>query len=190
MVQKILIGESAEQQILNKLSEVASSDAAVLISGPEGLGKELYARHIHQHSSRSKAAFVPVNFGTLPADVLEDELFGRMRGAITGGRPPGEGLVAAADGGTLYFDQIDSLTLTWQVKLLRFLQEKEYRRLGERHIRRANVRIIAATNSELLSSVRSGRFCADLFNCFVHIHFRSMSVNYRQRQLVFLVRYE
>jgi DNA-binding NtrC family response regulator len=113
-----------------------------------------------------------------------------MSGAITGRRSQGEGLVAAAEGGTLYFDQFDSLTLTCQVKLLRLLEEKEYRRLGETRIRRANVRIIAASNTDLLAAVRSGRFCEDLFNFFVHIQFRSMSVNSRRRQLVFIVRYE
>jgi transcriptional regulator with PAS, ATPase and Fis domain len=130
---------------------------------------------------------VPVNCGTLPADLLENELFGQAGGAVTGPPPQGKGLVDAADGGTLYFDQVDSLTLICQVKLLRLLQEKEYRRLGETRIRRVNVRIIATTNTDLLAAVRGGRFCADLFNTFTSMRLRSMSVNIRYRQLVFIV---
>jgi two-component system response regulator AtoC len=106
---------------------------------------------------------VPVNCGALPGDLLENELFGHVRGAFTGARPQSEGLVAAADGGTLFFDEVDALALISQVKLLRFLQEKEYRRLGETRLQRANVRIIAATNTDLLAAVRDGRFREDLF---------------------------
>jgi two-component system, NtrC family, response regulator GlrR len=164
MVQKFLIGESAEhRQILEKLSKIAAMDAEVLISGPSGVGKELYARYVHQNSPRHKGEFVPINCGALPADLLENELFGHVGGAFTGARPQSEGLVATAEGGTLFFDEVDSLALISQVKLLRFLQEKEYRRLGETRIRRANVRIIAATNTDLLSAVRDGWFREDLF---------------------------
>jgi two-component system response regulator AtoC len=127
------------------------------------VGKELYARYVHQCSPRRQAAFVPVNCGALPADLLENELFGHVRGAFTGARLHSEGLVAAADGGTLFFDEVDALALISQVKLLRFLQEKEYRRLGETRLRRANVRIIAATNTDLLAAVHDGRFREDLF---------------------------
>jgi two-component system, NtrC family, response regulator GlrR len=164
MVQKTLIGESAEhRQILEKIFKVASMDAEVLISGPSGVGKELYARYVHQCSPRNKAEFVPVNCGALPADLLENELFGHVGGAFTGARPRSEGLVAAAEGGTLFLDEVDSLALVCQVKLLRFLQEKEYRQLGETRIRRANVRIIAATNTNLLAAVHDGYFREDLF---------------------------
>jgi DNA-binding NtrC family response regulator len=164
MVEKFLIGESAEhRQILEKLSKIAATDAEVLISGPSGVGKELYARYVHRCSPRSTAAFVPVNCGALPVDLLENELFGHVHGAFTGARPQSEGLVAAADGGTLFFDEVDALALISQVKLLRFLQEKEYRRLGETRLRRANVRIIAATNTDLLVAMRDGRFREDLF---------------------------
>jgi two-component system, NtrC family, response regulator GlrR len=164
MVQKSLMGESAEhQQILEKLSKIAATDAEVLISGPTGVGKELYARYVHQSSPRNKAEFVPVNCGALPADLLENELFGHVGGAFTGARPRSEGLVAAAEGGTLFLDEVDSLALICQVKLLRFLQEKEYRQLGETRIRRANVRIITATNRDLLAAVRDGWFREDLF---------------------------
>jgi DNA-binding NtrC family response regulator len=164
MVQKFLIGESAQhRQILGKLSKIATTDAEVLISGPSGVGKELYARYIHQSSLRNKAEFVPVNCSALPVDLLENELFGHVGGAFTGARPRSDGLVAAAEGGTLFLDEVDALALVCQVKLLRFLQEKEYRRLGETRIRRANVRIIAATNTDLLTAVCDGWFRDDLF---------------------------
>src|SRR5262245_37042209 len=164
MFPKALMGESAEhRQILEKLFKIAATDAEVLISGPSGVGKELYARYVHECSPRNKAEFVPVNCGALPADLLENELFGHVGGAFTGARPRSEGLVAAAEGGTLFLDEVDSLALICQVKLLRFLQEKEYRQLGETRIRRANVRIIAATNTDLLAAVRNGWFREDLF---------------------------
>ena len=164
MVEKFLIGESAEHRhILEKLSKIAATDAEVLISGPSGVGKELYAHYVHQCSPRKKAEFVPVNCGALPVDLLENELFGHVSGAFTGARPRSDGLVAAAEGGTLFLDEVDALALVCQVKLLRFLQEKEYRRLGETRIRRANVRIIAATNTDLLAAVHDGRFREDLF---------------------------
>ena len=164
MVEKFLIGESATHlQILEKLSKIAGTDAEVLISGPSGVGKELYARYVHQCSPRHKAEFVPVNCGALPVDLLENELFGHVSGAFTGASPRSDGLVAVAEGGTLFLDEVDALALGCQVKLLRFLQEKEYRRLGETRIRRANVRIIAATNTDLLAAVRDGWFREDLF---------------------------
>jgi DNA-binding NtrC family response regulator len=164
MVEKFLIGESAtHRQILEKLSKIAGTDAEVLISGPSGVGKELYARYVHQCSLRHKAEFVPVNCGALPVDLLENELFGHVSGAFTGASPRSDGLVAAAESGTLFLDEVDALALGCQVKLLRFLQEKEYRRLGETRMRRANVRIIAATNTDLLAAVHDGRFREDLF---------------------------
>src|SRR5215813_14277654 len=159
-----LIGCSeAHCQLLDRLAKVAGTDAEILISGPSGVGKELYARYAHNCSPRGKAAFVPVNCGALPPELVENELFGHVGGAFTGARPHGEGLVAAAESGALFLDEVDSLALIAQVKLLRFLQEKEYRRLGETRLRRANLRIIAATNTDLLAAVREGWFREDLF---------------------------
>ena len=154
---------AAHHRLLEKLSKVANTDAEILISGPTGVGKELYARFVHCHSIRRKASFVPVNCGALANELLENEFFGHVGGAFTGARPQSEGLVAEAEGGTLFLDEVDSLTLPCQVKLLRFLQEKQYRRLGETKIRHSNVRFIAATNANLLVAVRDGRFREDLF---------------------------
>jgi DNA-binding NtrC family response regulator len=148
---------------MEKLEKVAPTDAEVLISGPTGVGKELYANFIHHHSARAKASFVPVNCGGLPVELIENELFGHVGGAFTGARPHSDGLVAAAEGGTLFFDEIDSLPLPCQAKLLRFLQDKEYRRLGETRLRHSNVRIIAATNADLVAAVRAKSFREDLF---------------------------
>ena len=153
----------AHQRLLEQLSKFALTDAEILITGATGTGKEVYAGFVHRCSQRSKAAFVPVNCGAIPDQLLENELFGHVGGAFTGAQPRTEGLVAAAEGGTLFLDEVDTLSLPCQVKLLRFIQEKEYRRLGETRLRRANVRLIAATNTDLLAAVKAGRFREDLF---------------------------
>jgi len=151
------------QQLLAQLTKFALTDAEILITGATGTGKEVYAAFAHQQSQRAKAAFVPVNCGAIPDQLFENELFGHVGGAFTGAQPRAEGLVAAAEGGTLFLDEVDTLSLSCQVKLLRFIQQKEYRRLGETRLRRANVRFIAATNADLLVAVKAGRFREDLF---------------------------
>jgi DNA-binding NtrC family response regulator len=159
-----LIGCSAiHQDLMDRLAKFAATDAEILIVGPTGVGKELYAQYIHRQSPRAKAPFVPVNCGAIPDSLIENELFGHIGGAFTGARPQSEGLVAAAEGGTLFLDEIDTLSLPSQVKLLRFIQEREYRRLGEARTQRANVRFVAATNTDLLATVQAGRFRQDLF---------------------------
>ena len=159
-----LIGRSAaHRQLLEVLAKVATTNAEVLISGPTGVGKELYAQFIHRNSPRASEPFVAVNCGALPNELLENELFGHVGGAFTGARAQSEGLVAEAKNGTMFLDEIDSLSLPSQVKLLRFIQEKEYRRLGETRIRRANLRLIAATNTDLYAAVHNGTFREDLF---------------------------
>ena len=164
MTAATLVGCSlAHRQLLEKLSRIADTDAEILISGPTGVGKELYARFVHTHSARSEAPFVPVNCGAVPGELLENEFFGHIGGAFTGARPQSEGLVAEAEGGTLFLDEVDSLSLSNQIKLLRYLQDKQYRRLGETRIRRSDVRFIAATNTDLVSAMREGRFREDLF---------------------------
>jgi len=159
-----LVGQSlAHRKLLAQLRRVAPTDAEVLLTGPTGVGKELYARHLHSLSRRSAGAFVPVNCGALPPDLFENELFGHVGGAFTGARPHSEGLVTEADRGTLFLDEVNSLALGSQVKLLRLIQEKEYRRLGESRTRRADIRIVAATNADLVAEVRERRFREDLF---------------------------
>src|SRR5215467_4503042 len=127
-----MVGASwVHQHLLERLSKFAQTDVEILLSGPTGVGKELYARFVHRQSPRFKAAFVPVNCGAIPDSLLENELFGHVGGAFTGAQSTTEGLAAAAEGGTLFRDEIHSLSLPGQVKLLRFIQEREYRRLGE-----------------------------------------------------------
>jgi two-component system response regulator GlrR len=150
-------------RIMGELKSAAQTDVEVLLLGPSGVGKELYARWIHENSPRAGRPFVPVNCGSIPLGLFENELYGHVGGAFTGARPSSDGLVTEADGGTLFLDEIDTLESPAQVKLLRFLQQREYRRLGENRLRKANVRIVAASNADLLRSVRESRFREDLF---------------------------
>jgi two-component system response regulator GlrR len=160
-----LIGISAPfQAVLRKLARLASSDATVLIVGETGTGKELVAHAIHGESSRRNAPFIPVNCGALPEELMENELFGHARGAYTGAAGPGKGLLAEAEGGTLFLDELNSLSLSAQAKLLRFLQNREYRVLGSTRLLRADVRIIAASNVDLRSRIEAGFFRSDLYH--------------------------
>lgn len=151
-------------RVLRKVPRLASSDATVLITGETGTGKELVAKAIHAGSPRNAAPFIPVNCGALPEDLVENELFGHARGAYTGAAAPGKGLLAEAEGGTLFLDELNSLSLSAQAKLLRFLQNREYRVLGSTRLLHANVRIIAATNVDLGREIALGSFRADLYH--------------------------
>jgi DNA-binding NtrC family response regulator len=158
-----LIGRSAvHHKVLETLDRVAPTDVEILITGPTGVGTELYAEYLHRRSSRAECAFVSVNCGGLPVELIENELFGHVGGAFTGARPAGSGLIATAEGGTLFLDEIDLMSLACQVKLLRFLQDKEYRRLGETRLRRANIRVVAATSANLAAAVRNKTLREDL----------------------------
>ena len=160
----MLMGESpAFLAEVCKLPTVAACDAGVLILGETGTGKELFARAIHYLSPRRDQPFVPVNCGALPMELVENELFGHERAAFTGAATAEPGLIAEAEGGTLFLDEVDSLPLAAQVKLLRFLESKEYRRLGSAQLRRADLRVVAATNAELEPAVATGRFRRDLY---------------------------
>jgi DNA-binding NtrC family response regulator len=159
-----IIGDSPA--LLNKVQCIprfARCDATVLISGESGTGKEIFARAIHYLSSRAGRPFVPVNCGALPENLVESEIFGHKRGSFTGAASDQTGLIREAEGGTLFLDEIDCLTPQAQVKLLRFLQDGEYRSVGSHQILRANVRVIAATNADFNHIVRSGKFREDLF---------------------------
>lgn len=161
---KQIIGESP--QFLEKVRCVprfARCDATVLISGESGTGKELFARAIHYLSSRADRPFVPVNCGALPENLVESEIFGHKRGAFTGAAADRAGLIREAEGGTLFLDEIDCLTPRAQVKLLRFLQDGEYRSVGSEQIRHANTRVIAAANADFNQILDAGKFREDLF---------------------------
>jgi two-component system, NtrC family, response regulator GlrR len=161
---KQIIGESPA--FLDKVRCVprfARCDATVLISGESGTGKEIFARAIHYLSPRADRPFVPVNCGALPENLVESEIFGHKRGAFTGAASDQAGLIREAEGGTLFLDEIDCLAPQAQVKLLRFLQDGEYRSVGSHQILRANIRIVAAANADFSHIVRSGKFREDLF---------------------------
>lgn len=161
---RTLIGSSPSFiEQANRIPAVARCDANVLILGETGTGKELFARAIHDLSPRAGAAFIPINCGAIPIELIENELFGHERGAYTGAMAASAGLIAEADGGTLFLDEIDSLPLLAQVKLLRFLQDKEFRSLGSSRLRHADVRIVTATNIDIEKAVREGRLRMDLY---------------------------
>jgi DNA-binding NtrC family response regulator len=161
---KQLIGQSpAFLEEVKKVPIVAKCDASVLISGETGTGKEMYARAIHYLSPRSSKPFIPFNCGAVPTDLMENELFGHVQGAFTGASTLQPGLIREANSGTMFLDDIDCLPLLSQVKLLRFLQEKEYRQLGSTKMCQADVRVIAATNIDLEKAVKEGKLRQDLY---------------------------
>ncbi len=161
---KGLIGRSeGMRDVFTAISKASSSSATVLITGESGTGKELAARAIHYSSVRSSAPFVPVNCGGIPEGLLESELFGHVKGAFTGATESRAGFFHAADGGTIFLDEISDMSLAMQVKLLRVLQDKEVCMVGSNRTRKVDVRILAATNKDLRDLVKKGLFREDLF---------------------------
>ena len=160
----VLIGSGTWiKELYDRIAMVAATDVTVAIFGESGTGKELVARTIHNSSPRHDAPFVVVNCAAIPEQLLEDELFGHVRGAFTDASRDREGLLAAAHNGTLFLDEIGELPLPLQAKLLRVLQSQEFRRIGDDHDRRVDVRIITATNRELEQLVARGGFRQDLY---------------------------
>jgi transcriptional regulator with PAS, ATPase and Fis domain len=185
-----LIGESREfQEQMEKIPLMASCDANLLILGETGTGKELFARAVHHLSRRARKPMIPVNCGAIPPDLLENELFGHESGAYTGARSVHYGVIGEAEGGTLFLDEIDTLPLASQVKLLRFLEEKEYRPLGSARYRRADVRVIAATNCDLERAVEEGKLRLDLYYRLNVISVRLPSLRQRIDDVPALARY-
>ncbi|MBI2374837.1 MAG: sigma-54-dependent Fis family transcriptional regulator [Deltaproteobacteria bacterium] len=159
-----LVGQSEPMREVHALIErAAASDITVLLNGDTGTGKELVAREIHERSARGAGAFVPLNCGALPGELVESELFGYAKGAFTGANVARPGLFEAADKGTLFLDEIAELPLPVQVKLNRVLQEREIRRVGDQASTRVDVRLIAATHRQLKLEVQAGRFREDLY---------------------------
>jgi transcriptional regulator with GAF, ATPase, and Fis domain len=148
---------------LAQVEQVAPTDATVFVVGETGTGKELIVRALHRLSPRAERPLVKVACGAIPETLLESELFGHERGAFTGADRTKQGRIEAADGGTLFFDDVDALPLAVQAKLLRAIQEGEVQRLGSGEVREVDVRVIAATNRDLLEWVRAGRFREDLY---------------------------
>ena len=161
---KGFIGNSkVMREVFSAISKAASTSATVLITGESGTGKELTARAIHYGSIRSSAPFVPVNCGSIPESLLENELFGHVKGAFTGATESRAGFFHAADGGTIFLDEVSDMSLAMQVKLLRVLQDKEVCMVGSNRVRKVDVRILAATNKSLHELVKKESFREDLF---------------------------
>jgi DNA-binding NtrC family response regulator len=159
-----IVGQSAAVlSVLERLPLLARSGATLLVKGETGTGKEMFARAVHYLSDRAQRSFVPVNCGAIPTDLLENELFGHAAGAFTGAAGAREGLVTEAEGGTLFLDEVDALPPAAQVKVLRLLQEKEYRPLGSTRPLCADIRILAASNANLEQAIIDGRFRHDLY---------------------------
>jgi two-component system response regulator GlrR len=159
-----LVGQSESfLRATKNIPPLAQLDATVLICGETGTGKELFARAIHYHSPRRNKPFIPVNCAALPDHLFENELFGHVRGAFTDATSSEKGLIAEAEGGTLVLDEVDTLSPAAQAKLLRFLQNGEYRPLGSSRSVSAKVRIIAATNTDLFERVKAKQFREDLY---------------------------
>jgi DNA-binding NtrC family response regulator len=158
------VGESpALLRAIRQIPDVARTDVSVLILGATGTGKEICAKAIHNLSARSRKPFVALNCGSFPQELVENELFGHVTGAFTSANGSASGLIAQAQGGTLFFDEVDSLPLSIQPKLLRFLQDKQYRPLGSQKACSADVRIVAASNADLNTAIQAGTFRKDLY---------------------------
>ncbi len=159
-----IIGKSkAIQSVLKLAQRVAQFDTTVLITGESGTGKELVAKGIHFSGKRANKPLIPINCGGIPETLLESEMFGYKKGAFTGADRNYKGLFEAADGGTIFLDEVGDLPLSLQVKLLRFLQDNEIRPIGDSHTKKVDVRIITATSKNLEHEVNQGRFREDLF---------------------------
>jgi two-component system response regulator PilR (NtrC family) len=159
-----IIGRSPRmRQVFDLIMQAAPSRTTILINGESGTGKELVARALHQNSTRADRAFITVNSGNLPPDLLESNLFGHVKGAFTGAVYPKKGLFELADKGTIFFDEIGNIPLETQAKLLRVIQEREFMRLGGVETIKVDVRIIAATNVDLRRLTDEGRFREDLY---------------------------
>ncbi len=159
-----LIGASQRmQQLRETIAKVAPTDSVILIEGESGTGKELIASAIHRHSARSAGPFIPVNCAAIPADLVESELFGHVKGAFSGAHAESRGLFRAAERGTIFLDEVGDLPVPLQPKLLRVLQAKEVRPVGSSQVHRVDARVIAATNQNLEAAVKSGKFREDLF---------------------------
>ena len=159
-----IVGKSDRMlRILDLVSQVAASRATILITGETGTGKELIANAIHANSARADHPFVPVHSGSVPPDLLESALFGHVKGAYTGATTARKGYFEVADRGTIFFDEIGTISLETQTKLLRVIQEREFMPLGSAETIRVDVRIVAATNADLKKLVEEGRFREDLY---------------------------
>ncbi len=185
-----MIGQSAPmQRIREMIDKVAPTDARVLITGPNGSGKELVARNLHQQSRRSAMPFVEVNCAAIPGELIESELFGHEKGSFTSAIKQHKGKFEQADGGTLFLDEIGDMSLAAQAKVLRVLQEKKLSRVGSDKDIEVDVRVIAATNKDLQKEIAAGNFREDLYHRLSVILFRVPSLDERKDDIPMLIQH-
>jgi DNA-binding NtrC family response regulator len=188
-LQQLVGQDPAFVEVLERVARFAVSDAAVLVTGETGTGKELCARAIHLLSGRRGGPFIPVECGSIPEHLFENEIFGHAKGAFTDARAEQRGLVSLAQGGTLFLDEIDSLSLGVQAKLLRLLQEQTFRPLGSERFLSADLRVVAATNCDLLRLVEQKRFRADLYFRLDVLRVRLPALRERRSDVALLARH-
>ena len=185
-----LIGESPEfKKLIEITKRVAASNAPILIGGESGTGKELIARAVHKWSDRADKPFIAINSGGLMESLLESELFGHVKGAFTGAVFDKKGLLEMADGGTIFFDEVGEMPFNLQVKLLRFFESNEFRRVGDHRLRFADVRVVAATNRNLNEEINKGNFREDLFYRLNVVNIKIPPLRERKKDIPLLVDY-
>ncbi|MCR5050266.1 MAG: sigma-54 dependent transcriptional regulator [Paludibacteraceae bacterium] len=185
-----MVGESAAiSHVRDIISKVAPTEARVLITGPNGTGKEVVAHLIHQQSARANGPMVEVNCAAIPSELIESELFGHMKGSFTGAVKDRAGKFEQADGGTLFLDEIGDMSLAAQTKVLRALQESEITRVGSDKAIKVNVRVLAATNKDLQKEIAEGNFREDLFHRLNVIPIQVPALNDRLEDIPLLVDY-
>ena len=183
-----MIGESdGITHIKNIIEKVAATDARVLITGPNGTGKELVAHWLHEKSDRSKSAMIEVNCAAIPSELIESELFGHVKGSFTGANKDRAGKFEAANGGTIFLDEIGDMSLSAQAKVLRALQENRISRVGSDKDIKVNVRVVAATNKNLKVEIAEGRFREDLYHRLAVILIQVPALNDRREDIPLLV---
>jgi DNA-binding NtrC family response regulator len=183
-----MIGNSdAIQQIKDMIEKVAPTDARVLITGPNGTGKELVSHWLHQKSDRSKGPMIEVNCAAIPSELIESELFGHVKGAFTSANKDRAGKFEAANGGTIFLDEIGDMSLSAQAKVLRALQESRVQRVGSDKDIKVNVRVVAATNKDLKKEIADGKFREDLYHRLAVILIQVPALNDRREDIPLLI---
>ncbi|NLP56704.1 sigma-54 dependent transcriptional regulator [Lutibacter sp. B1] len=185
-----MIGNSeAITHIKSMIEKVAPTDARVLITGPNGTGKELVAHWLHEKSERTKASMVEVNCAAIPSELIESELFGHVKGSFTGANKDRAGKFETANGGTIFLDEIGDMSLSAQAKVLRALQENKISRVGSDKDIRVDVRVIAATNKDLIKEISEGKFREDLYHRLAVILINVPSLNERRDDIPLLIKF-
>jgi DNA-binding NtrC family response regulator len=185
-----MIGESdAITNIKKMIEKVAATNARVLITGPNGTGKELVAHWLHEKSDRSKLPLIEVNCAAIPSELIESELFGHVKGSFTGANKDRAGKFEAANNGTIFLDEIGDMSLSAQAKVLRALQENKIQRVGSDKDIKVNVRIVAATNKDLKKEISEGKFREDLYHRLAVILINVPALNDRREDIPLLIEY-